>query len=114
MMDARPDFTYTQSSAAYYDWMERLYPEVFKRISDRVRDGRWEIVGGMWIEPDCNIPSGESFVRQGLYAQRYFKEKFGVPRQPGMVAAATAELLGSVLRTVIALPRKSRSRLPLP
>lgn len=78
MMDARPDFTYTQSSAAYYDWMEKLYPEVFRRISPRVREGRWEIIGGMWIEPDCNIPSGESWARQLLYAKRYFREKFGV------------------------------------
>jgi alpha-mannosidase len=78
MMDARPDFTYTQSSAAYYDWMEKLYPEVYKRIIPRVKDGRWEIIGGMWIEPDCNLPSGESWARQLLYAKKYFKKKFGV------------------------------------
>ncbi|MDI6765473.1 MAG: glycoside hydrolase family 38 C-terminal domain-containing protein [Bacteroidota bacterium] len=78
MMDSRPDFTYTQSSAAYYDWMEKLYPGVFKRIVPRVKDGRWELIGGMWIEPDCNLPSGESWMRQLLYAKRYFKEKFGV------------------------------------
>jgi alpha-mannosidase len=77
MMEARPDFTYTQSSAAYYDWMERLYPDVYKRITDRVRDGRWEIVGGMWIEPDCNLPGGESWGRQLLYGKRYFLKKFG-------------------------------------
>lgn len=77
MMEARPDFTYTQSSAAYYDWMERLHPEVFARIADRVRDGRWEIVGGMWVEPDCNLPGGESWMRHLLYAKRYFLRKFG-------------------------------------
>jgi alpha-mannosidase len=60
MMDARPEFTYTQSAAAYYDWMERLYPEVFKGIQKRVADGRWGIVGGMWVEPDCNLPGGIS------------------------------------------------------
>ncbi len=78
MMDARPDFTYTQSAAAYFDWMEQLYPDVFHRIQQRVKDGRWEIVGGMWVEPDCNLPSGESWMRHLLYATRYFKEKFGV------------------------------------
>ncbi len=78
MMDYRPDFTYTQSSAAYYDWMEKIYPDVFKRMIPRIKDGRWEIIGGMWIEPDCNLPSGESWMRQLLYAKRYFKEKFGV------------------------------------
>jgi alpha-mannosidase len=77
MMTLRPDFTYTQSQAVYYDWMERLYPDVFKGIQDRVKDGRWEIVGGMWVEPDCNLPSGESWMRQLLYAKRYFKSKFG-------------------------------------
>lgn len=78
MFEARPDFTYSQSSAAYYDWMERLYPDLFKRMQQRVKDGRWEVVGGMWIEPDCNIPSGESWARQLLYAKRYFQAKLGV------------------------------------
>jgi alpha-mannosidase len=78
MMDARPDFTYTQSAAAYYDWMERLRPEIFRRIQRRVNDGRWEIVGGMWIEPDCNLIGGESWNRQLLYAKKYLSSKFGV------------------------------------
>ena len=77
MMDERPDFTYTQSSAAYYDWMERLYPAVFAKIKQRIRDGRWEVIGGMWVEPDCNLPSGESWARQLLYAKRYFRTKLG-------------------------------------
>ena len=77
MMDARPDFTYTQSAAAYFDWMERLYPDVFHRIQQRVKDGRWEIVGGMWVEPDCNLPSGESWMRHLLYAKNYFRNKLG-------------------------------------
>lgn len=77
MMDSRPDFTYTQSAAAYYDWMERLYPDVFAGIQRRVKEGRWEIVGGMWVEPDCNLPSGESWMRHLLYSKRYFREKFG-------------------------------------
>ncbi|HTY39086.1 MAG TPA: glycoside hydrolase family 38 C-terminal domain-containing protein [Bacteroidota bacterium] len=78
IMDARPDITYTQSSAAYYDWIEKLYPDLFKRMETRIRDGRWEIIGGMWVEPDCNLPSGESWSRHLMYAKRYFQQKFGV------------------------------------
>ncbi len=77
MMDARPDFTYTQSAAAYYDWMERLAPDVFVKMQQRVKDGRWEIVGGMWVEPDCNMPGGESWMHHLLYSTRYFAKKFG-------------------------------------
>ncbi|MBI4428527.1 MAG: alpha-mannosidase [Ignavibacteriales bacterium] len=78
MMDVRPDFTYTQSSAAYYDWMERLYPESFDAMRRRIKDGRWEVVGGMWVEPDCNLPGGESWMRHLLYSKRYFRSKLGV------------------------------------
>ena len=78
MMDVKPDFTYTQSQAHLYWWMEKLFPDVFKRICARVEDGRWELVGGMWVEPDCNLISGESWARQLLYGKRYFKEKFGI------------------------------------
>jgi len=77
MMAVRPDFTYTQSSAAYYDWIERLYPELFRQIQKRVKDGRWEVIGGMWVEPDCNIPSGESWARHLMYAKKYFRTKLG-------------------------------------
>ncbi|NOZ62089.1 MAG: alpha-mannosidase [Calditrichaeota bacterium] len=77
MMDARPDFTYTQSQTQLFWWMENLFPETFNRIKARVNEGRWELVGGMWVEPDCNLISGESWARQLLYGKRYFKEKFG-------------------------------------
>ncbi|WP_198420967.1 glycoside hydrolase family 38 N-terminal domain-containing protein [Bacillus timonensis] len=77
------DFLFTSSSAANYEWVENNDPEMFREIQERIKEGRWEIVGGWWVQPDCNIPSGESFVRQGLYAQRYFKEKFGVTAKVG-------------------------------
>ncbi len=77
MFRARPDFTYTQSSAAYYDWIERLYPSLFDEIKQRAKDGRWEVVGGMWVEPDCNLPAGESWARHLLYGKRYFRQKLG-------------------------------------
>lgn len=71
------NFIFTCSSAAFYEWVEKNNPAMFAEIKKRVEEGRWEIVGGWWIQPDCNIPSGEAFVRQGLYGQRYFLEKFG-------------------------------------
>jgi len=77
MMDSVPHFTYSQSSAAYYDWMEKLYPDIFSGVKKRVDDGRWEITGGMWIEPDCNLISGESWSHHLLYAKKYFRTKFG-------------------------------------
>jgi alpha-mannosidase len=82
-LDEFDDFVFTCSSAAYYERIERNAPELFERIRQRVAEGRWEIVGGWWVEPDCNLPAGESLVRQGLYGQRYFKEKFGVTARVG-------------------------------
>ncbi len=76
-MKEYPDFKFISSSAAFYEWVEKNDPEMFKEIKKRIDEGRWAIVGGWWIEPDCNIPCGESFIRQALYGQRYFKGKFG-------------------------------------
>lgn len=78
-----PDFCFTASSAAFYAWVERVDPEMFAEIQGRVAEGRWELVGGWWIEPDCNVPGGESFVRQALYGQRYYQERFGSPARVG-------------------------------
>jgi len=70
-------FIFASASASYYEWVEQNEPAMFEEIRARVKEGRWEIIGGMWVEPDVNIPSGESLVRQTLYSQRYFMEKFG-------------------------------------
>jgi alpha-mannosidase len=78
LMREYPDFKFTMSSARTYSWMEEKYPDLFKEIQQRVKEGRWEIVGGMWVEPDLNMPGGESLVRQILVGKRYFQEKFGV------------------------------------
>lgn len=77
------DFIFTCAAAAVYEWVEHNDPKMFAEIRRRVREGRWVVAGGWWIQPDCNIPSGESFVRQGLYAQRYFKQKLGVRARMG-------------------------------
>jgi alpha-mannosidase len=72
-----PELRFTCDSVAQLAWVEESDPELFEEIRRRVAEGRWEIVGGWWVEPDCNLPSGESFVRQGLYAQRWLQERFG-------------------------------------
>ncbi len=77
------DFIFVSSSAAFYEWVEKSDPQMFAEIQQRVAEGRWEIVGGWWIQPDCNLPGGESFARQALYGQRYFREKFGVTARVG-------------------------------
>lgn len=77
------DFLFTSSSAAIYEWIEQHDPALFAEIAARIAEGRWQIVGGWWIQPDCNLPSGESFVRQALYGQRYFQAKFGVMARVG-------------------------------
>lgn len=77
------DFIFTNSSASFYEWVEQNDPAMFEEIKEKVTEGRWVIVGGWWIEPDCNVPGGESYVRQGLYGQNYFKEKLGVKAECG-------------------------------
>lgn len=78
-----PEFVFTRADAATYKWIEDACPEMFEEIRERVREGRWSVVGGWWEQPDCNIPSGESFVRHELYGKRYFLEKFGVDVRVG-------------------------------
>jgi alpha-mannosidase len=78
LMREYPDFKFTMSSARTYEWMEEKYPDLFKEIKQRVQEGRWEVIGGMWVEPDLNMPAGESLVRQILVGKRYFQKTFGV------------------------------------
>lgn len=72
-----PDLTFCHSTPALYAWIEQHRPDLFTAIQQQIAAGRWEVVGGMWVEPDVNLISGESLVRQVLYAQRYVLEKFG-------------------------------------
>jgi alpha-mannosidase len=76
-MDRYPDFKFNQSSAQAYAWIEEDDPAVFARIKKRVAEGRWDPVGGMWLESDCNVTGGEAFVRQLFYGQQYFLKTFG-------------------------------------
>ena len=78
LMNEYPDYTYTQSAAAYNEWMAQKYPAMNAEIKKRIDEGRWEIVGGMWVEPDLNMPDGESLVRQLLVGKRWYKQAYGV------------------------------------
>ena len=78
LMNEYPDYTYTQSAAAYNEWIATKYPAIHDEIKKRIKEGRWEIVGGMWIEPDLNMPDGESLVRSILIGKRFFKDQYGV------------------------------------
>jgi alpha-mannosidase len=77
-MAKMPGLTFAQSQAAVYEAMEKGYPGLFDEIRRKVREGTWIPVGGMWVEPDLNMPDGEALARQLLYGKRYFLDRFGV------------------------------------
>ena len=78
LMNEYPSYTYTQSAAAYNEWIAQKYPAMNDEIKKRIKEGRWEIVGGMWVEPDLNMPDGESTARSILIGKRWFKQNYGV------------------------------------
>jgi alpha-mannosidase len=77
-MDEYPDYLFVCSQAQQLEWIKERYPGLYSRIKQRVKDGRFIPAGGSWVEPDCNIPSGESMARQFLYGQRFFRQEFGI------------------------------------
>ncbi len=77
LMSEYPAYTYTQSAAAYSQWTADKYPGLNSQIKQRIDEGRWELVGGMWLEPDLNMPDGESLVRQLLIGQSTFNRLYG-------------------------------------
>jgi alpha-mannosidase len=77
IMDETPDFKYAQSQMAAYEWMEKEQPEIFAGIKRHIACGQWVPVGGMWVEPDTSIPSGEALVRQFLLGKTYCRDKLG-------------------------------------
>ncbi len=76
-MNENPDFTFTASSAQFYQWIAENDPPMLEEIRKRVEEGRWNIVGGWWVEPDVNMPCGEAIARQGLYGQLTFQKLLG-------------------------------------
>jgi len=82
-MDKLPGLTFAQSQAAIYEAVEKDQPALFERIARKIKEGTWVPVGGMWVEPDLNMPDGEALARQLLYGKRYFLDKFGVDVKVG-------------------------------
>lgn len=77
LMKQYPEYRFLHSSPQLYQFLKEDYPELFEQVKKRIEEGRWEITGGMWVEADTNLPSGESLVRQFLYGKQYIREEFG-------------------------------------
>lgn len=77
-IDEHPEFVFNHNEALLYEWVERNDPELFDRIRQQVKSGRWHIAGGAYLQPDLTAASGESVIRQFLVGKRYFADKFGV------------------------------------
>ncbi len=78
LMELYPDYVFLQTQPQLYEYIKNDYPEIYEQIKARVKEGRWEAEGGMWLEADCNITSGESLVRQLLVGTRFLRDEFGV------------------------------------
>ncbi|APF20226.1 glycoside hydrolase family 38 [Caldithrix abyssi DSM 13497] len=77
MMDMYPEFIFGASQPQLYEWMKEYYPSLYARIKEKIKQGRWEPLGAMWVESDTNLVGGESLVRQFLYGKRFFQKEFG-------------------------------------
>lgn len=78
LMELYPEYMFLQTQPQLYEYLQADYPDIFAHIQRRVQEGRWEAAGGMWLEADCNLPSGESLVRQLLLGTKFLREQFGV------------------------------------
>jgi alpha-mannosidase len=114
-------FRYVHSSSAHYNWVERADPKMFEEVRQRVREGKWEVVGGWPVEPDCNIPSAESFVRHSLYGKNYFQRALDVDVKIGFNPDSFGHAAGlpSILKRsgygyyVFMRPQEHEMKLPL-
>jgi alpha-mannosidase len=78
LMERYPDYHYSQSQPQLLQWLKEDVPEMYARVKERVAEGRFELVGAMWVEADCNLPSGESLIRQIMHGTRFLREEFGI------------------------------------
>lgn len=76
LMRQFPEYRFLHTSPQLYKFLEKDYPEIFAKVKEKIQEGQWEITGGMWVEPDTNLPTGESLIRQFLFGKRYMKEEF--------------------------------------
>lgn len=81
LMDQYPEYIFLQTQPQLYEYIKKDYPEIYKAIKDKVKKGQWEVDGGMWVEADCNLTSGESLTRQILIGSKFIKEEFGIDVQ---------------------------------
>lgn len=81
LMEEFPDYIFMSSQPQLYKFLKEDHPEVYERVKERVKEGRWEAEGGMWVEADTNLSSGESLVRQVLFGTRFFEKEFGVKNE---------------------------------
>ncbi|CAO3644807.1 unnamed protein product [Cunninghamella blakesleeana] len=77
LMERYPDFIFTGSQVQQYEWLREIYPSLFEKVKEKEKSGRWEVIGGSWVEHDTNMPSGESLCRQMLLGQHYYEKHFG-------------------------------------
>ena len=108
LIEKYPSYRFGASSAQHYQFIKEHHPDLHQRIQHLVREGRWELLGGMWVEPDTNVTSGESLIRQLLYAQKFFREEFGcesevawLPDVFGLCAALPQILLKSGIKYLV-------------
>ena len=78
LMEEYPNYKFMSSQPQLYVFLKERYPELYEKVKERIREKRWEPEGGMWVEADCNLTSGESLVRQFMHGKRFFREEFGV------------------------------------
>ena len=78
LMEEYPEYKFMSSQAQLYEYVKEDYPEVYEKIKERVKEGRWEVEGSMWVEADTNVASGEALVRQFMVGKRFFRDEFGV------------------------------------
>jgi len=78
LMEQYPEYIFSQSQAQLYEFCKQNYPSLYEEIKKRVREGRWDVTGSMWVEADCNLCSGESLIRQILFGKNFFKDEFGI------------------------------------
>lgn len=77
LMEQYPEYTFLQTQPQLYEYIKEDYPEMFEKIKAKVKEGNWEADGGMWVEADCNLTSGESLTRQILVGSKFFREELG-------------------------------------
>jgi alpha-mannosidase len=77
LMRQYPDYRFLHTSPQLYKYLKQDFPDIYRRVKERIASGEWEITGGMWVEPDTNIPSGESLIRQILFGKRFIRQEFG-------------------------------------